>query len=267
MVISLTDLRIRPVPSSAQANARRAGYRTDVTIDQGAPLAREPCIDVRQLGISGLNHYHSAFNPPYYVSVPGSIEELYLRSSVAAKLVAVNARLAEAGLELFVFDAWRPQAVQRFFHDEWFPRWLRVHRPELEGPRLIEEVERYWAAPSDGPGSPSPHSTGAAVDVTLMSRQTRQHLFMGGLFDDVTEGSWTDAFEQEPVVSMSDAEALTNRRILFWVMKEAGFENNPTEWWHYSWGDQMWAKLSGAGSALYGGCEPVVNAASGHSVA
>jgi len=171
-------------------------------------------------------------------------------------LIAVNERLAAAGLELYVFDAWRPQAVQRFFHDEWFPRWLKTNRPDLEGARLTEEVERYWAAPSDGPGSPSPHSTGAAVDVTLMCRHTRQHLFMGGLFDDATEGAWTDAFERHSVMSMSEAEAQKNRRLLFWAMSEAGFVNNPTEWWHYSWGDQMWAKLTGGGCPQYGACEP-----------
>ena len=55
---------------------------------------------------------------------------------------------------------------------------------------------------------------------------------------------------------MSDEEARANRRILYWVMAEAGFANNPTEWWHYSWGDQMWAKLRGEPAALYGACDP-----------
>jgi D-alanyl-D-alanine dipeptidase len=38
-------------------------------------------------------------------------------------------------------------------------------------------------------------------------------------------------------------------------MIEAGFAANPTEWWHFSFGDQMWAKLTGADAALYGGTE------------
>lgn len=256
MRMRLTELMMRPVPSSAEANVRRAGYRKDVPIDETSLLADEPCVDLRQIGVAGANHYNCPYNPPYYLVVPGSVAELYLRTSVAKKLIAVNERLAAAGLELYVFDAWRPQAVQRFFHDEWFPRWLKTNRPDLEGARLTEEVERYWAAPSDGPGSPSPHSTGAAVDVTLMCRHTRQHLFMGGLFDDATEGAWTDAFERHSVMSMSEAEAQKNRRLLFWAMSEAGFVNNPTEWWHYSWGDQMWAKLTGGGCAQYGACEP-----------
>jgi D-alanyl-D-alanine dipeptidase len=121
-------------------------------------------------------------------------------------------------------------------------------------------VEKYWAAPSAGGASPSPHSTGGAVDLTLRFRATGQPLFMGGLFDDVTEDAWTDAFEQKPIGSMSDEEARANRRILYWVMAEAGFANNPTEWWHYSWGDQMWAKLRGEPAALYGACDPTDSA-------
>lgn len=249
-------LRTRPLPSSADASARKAGYRTNIPIDLGGALANEGCVEARSIGIAGANHYFTPHNPPYYVSVPGSIPELYLRRTVAAKLISVNARLAPMGMELFLFDAWRPQAVQRYFHDDWFPRWLKARRPELEGQALVEEVEHYWAAPSAGAGSPSPHSTGGAVDLTLIFSETRQPLFMGGMFDDVTEDAWTDAFERKPIISMSDAEAQANRRLLYWLMSEAGFANNPTEWWHFSHGDQLWAKLGGHPAASYGGCNP-----------
>ncbi len=250
------SFRSKPIPSSDEANARKAGYRTAVAIDTASALANERCVDVRSIGIAGANHYFTPHNPPYYVSVPGSIPELYLRETVAAKLKSVNVRLAPMGMELFLFDAWRPQAVQRYFHDDWFPRWLQARKPELEGQALIEEVEHYWAAPSAGAGSPSPHSTGGAVDLTLIFTQTRQPLFMGGMFDDVTEDAWTDAFERKPIISMSDAEAQANRRFLYWLMDEAGFANNPTEWWHFSYGDQLWAKLGGHPAAPYGGCAP-----------
>ncbi|MGH7156928.1 MAG: hypothetical protein ACREGG_02360 [Candidatus Saccharimonadales bacterium] len=30
---------------------------------------------------------------------------------------------------------------------------------------------------------------------------------------------------------------------------------NPTEWWHWSYGDQMWAKLRHESVALYGAAE------------
>ncbi len=252
----LFALKTKPVPSSAEANARKRGYRDGVPIAFDAALAKEPCVEVRGLGGGGFNHYNTPHNPPYYVSVPGSVAELYLRKSVAEKLRAVNALLAGIGVELFLFDAWRPQAVQRYFHDVWFPQWLGAKRPDLSGAALTEEVEKYWAAPTSGASSPSPHSTGGAMDLTLVFSETKQPLFMGGIFDDVTEDAWTDAYEHRPIVSMSDEEARANRRLLYWAMAEQGFANNPTEWWHYSWGDQLWAKLGGHAAAHYGGCNP-----------
>jgi len=79
----------------------------------------------------------------------------------------VNARAGGIGLELFLFDAWRPRAVQAYFHDVWMPRELKRRNPGLAGEALTEEVERYWAAPSDSADSPAPHATAAAVDLTL----------------------------------------------------------------------------------------------------
>lgn len=256
----LDDLKRRPAPSSADAQARKAGYRVTVPVDAAGPWGGEACVDVRSIGIAGSNHYNGVTNPPYYEQIPGSIAGLFVRASVGEKLRAVNARLAEAGIELYLFDAWRPQAVQRYFHDVWFPGWLKGRQPHLEGAALVEEVEKYWAAPSSGAGSPSPHSTGGAVDLTLRFKATGQPLFMGGIFDDVTDDAWTDALERRPVVSMSDEDARDNRRLLYWVMSEAGFANNPTEWWHYSWGDQMWAKLTGQPAAHYGACNPTGSA-------
>lgn len=256
MTSNLANLKNRPVPSSADAQARKRGYRQDVAIAFDLALAGEACVEATAIGIAGVNHYNTPFNPPYHERIPGSIAELFVRRSVGERLRAVNARLAGAGLELYLFDAWRPQAVQRYFHDVWFPAWLKQRTPHLDGQELVDEVENYWAAPSEGAGSPSPHSTGGAADLTLRFVATGQPLFMGGLFDDVTEDAWTDAYERRPAVSMSDEEARANRRLLYWVMAEAGFANNPTEWWHYSWGDQMWAKLGGHAAAHYGACDP-----------
>ena len=250
------DLKAKPVPSSAEVLARKRGYREDVRIDFTGALAKEACVEVRSLGLKGDNHYRTPRNPPYYVSVPGSIAELYLRKSVATKLVEINQRLETLGVELYLFDAWRPQAIQRYFHDVWFPEWLVKRQPHLSGKALVDEVEKYWAAPTAGENSPSPHSTGGAVDLTLIFSDTRQPLYMGGIFDDLTEDAWTDGFERREPVSMSDEEARANRRLLYWSMTEAGFANNPTEWWHYSWGDQLWARLYGQSAAHYGGCNP-----------
>jgi D-alanyl-D-alanine dipeptidase len=37
------------------------------------------------------------------------------------------------------------------------------------------------------------------------------------------------------------------------VMTHSGFQRHPTEWWHFSYGDQLWAWISNEKSAIYGG--------------
>jgi zinc D-Ala-D-Ala dipeptidase len=250
---ALEELRGRPLGDQEQARARRQGFRTRIAIARDNRLYGEPVVEARDAGLSGENFYASDRNPPYWHRVDGATERLWLREGVAAKLVKVNARAAVAGLELFLFDAWRPRAVQAYFHDEWMPRELQRRGSALTGVALSEEVERYWAAPTDDPASPAPHATAAAVDLTLRWKDG-DALWMGSLFDDVTGLAHRDRFETlDPAnFSFSDQEARANRRLLHWLMAEEGFAGHPDEWWHFSWGDQMWAALTGVAQAHYG---------------
>lgn len=249
---ALAELRTRPIPHLAAPRARRQGYR-------GHPIARsnvlygEPMVEVRSLGIAGENHYYGPRNPPYWRRIDGAVPDLALRRSVGDRLARVNARLAGAGLELFVFDAWRPKAVQAYFHDVWMPAELQRRDPTLGGAALWHEVERYWAAPSVDEASPAPHATGAAVDLTLRWKGG-DPLWMGSIFDDATPLAHRDRFEtlSAAALSFSDEEARANRRLLHWVMTEEGFAGHPDEWWHFSWGDQLWAALTGEAAAHYG---------------
>lgn len=250
-------LRNRPLPDLSPLRARLAGAR-DLPIDVTDKRSPEPLIALVAKGVKGRNYYASDRNPPYWSRAKGAVDDLWGRPTAVDKLASVNARLAAMELRLQVFDAWRPTAVQAYFHDEWVPDALRRRRPDLTPEALSREVSRYWAAPSDDPARPAPHSTGGAFDLTLVW-EDGEPLFMGGLFDDPSAISHTDHFEapqRAGAFSFSAEEACANRRLLFWVMTEAGFANYPDEWWHYSWGDQMWAALTGAPAALYGPAAP-----------
>jgi zinc D-Ala-D-Ala dipeptidase len=249
---ALQTLRERAIPGEA----RRSGYRS-IPIDFDGAANAEILVEAKAYDLAGANFYASAHNPPYYHPIPGAIDRLLLRQGAAERLAGVNAKLATADLELFLYDAWRPQAVQIYFHDHWFPNELRKRNPNLSGDALIAEVERYWAAPSDGADAPSPHATGGAVDLTLRWRGG-DALWMGSLFDDASAIAHTAHFEtQAPDAPwcFSDDEARANRRLLYWLMREAGFAANPNEWWHFSFGDQMWAQAAGAANALYAGID------------
>lgn len=252
----LQALRERPLPNLNRAAENKRQYRS-IPIDAEGRANQEPLVDADSCGVAGANFYAAKNNPPYYRAIPGAIDKLLLRKGAAVLLEAINARIGSVGLELWLFDGWRPQAVQAYFHDHWFPAELRRRKPHLSEETLLAEVETYWAAPSEGDASPSPHSTGGAVDLTLRWRDGEQ-LWMGSLFDDASAIAHTDHFEHladGEKFSFSDEEARANRRLLYWLMVEAGFASNPTEWWHYSYGDQMWAKLTGQPKALYAGAE------------
>jgi D-alanyl-D-alanine dipeptidase len=253
---SLLALRERPLPARESLRPIPRDYR-DWPIDQTAPTFAELLVPAADFGVAGRNHYAHDRNPPYWQKADGAIDALFVRRGVAERLAAVDSRLKESGLRLFLYDAWRPRAVQAYFHDVWMPREVRKRMPHLDDAAVLAEVERYWAAPSDGLLRPAPHATGGAVDLSIVA-DDGQPLYMGSVFDDVTALAHLDRFEKNDAAdfSFSHDEARANRRLLFWLMTEAGFSGHPNEWWHYSYGDQMWAAKTGVASALYGLAEP-----------
>ena len=251
---ALENLRQKPIPDLQSLQERKKNYRTH-PIDRASGLYEEKLVEIRDFGIEGENYYCRTDNPPYYEAAPGAIDKLFLRESVAIRLRTVDQKLRACGLRVHVHDAIRPLAVQAYFHDVWMPRRVRERQPNFSNQETIAEVEKYWAAPTTSPDSPAPHSTGGAVDLTICKLRNGEPLYMGSIFDDATELAHTDHFEraaQDALGHFSDAEARENRRLLYWLMTGEGFANNPHEWWHFSWGDQMWAKLTGAKAAVFG---------------
>lgn len=254
----LEPLFDRPVPEQAARLAAIQGYRT-TPIAKSDPRHGEPLVDVTaEAGIAADCHYAHDRNPPYYAVMPGSTPIAWLRRGVAERLAAVNARLGQGGLEVVVLDGWRSRVLQAHMHDVWVPAALRQRFPTMSEAEIARRVGQYWAAPTIDPDRPAPHSTGAAVDLTLRWRASGQPQWMGCLFDETSDLATPDYFERAggEGVAFSSEEARRNRRLLYGAMSDAGFACHPGEWWHYSWGDQMWARLTDAATAVYGQAEP-----------
>ena len=248
---AISAFRQKPIPDLSVVRQLMAGAR-DLPIDVTDTRSPDPLIPLEATGVKGGNYYASDRNPPYNHRAPGAIDALLMRRTAAEKLSKINSLMANEGLALHVFDAWRPRAVQAYFHDVWMPQEIAKRRPELTFEQIAEEVGCYWSKPTEDPARPAPHETGGAVDLTL-TWADGQPLFMGGIFDDPSPISHTDHYERETAdFSFSAEEARANRRLLYWVMTEAGFANYPEEWWHFSWGDQFWARMTGAPAAFYG---------------
>jgi D-alanyl-D-alanine dipeptidase len=180
---------------------------------------------------------------------------------VIARLLAADAALAAGaeGWRLAIFDAWRPVAVQRFMVEHSVREECRARgldpcgAPAQALQEVVDAVARFWAEPSLDPATPPPHSTGAAVDLTLADA-TGRPLDMGGAIDAIGAISEPDHYAWAAAGDPAAQEAVWHRRRerLGAVMAAAGFARHPNEWWHFSHGDQLWAWAQGSSGAIYG---------------
>ena len=210
----------------------------------------EPLQDLPREFLRMEPHPYMALGAPYGASG----NPFQLRQGVVQRLLKAQQRLSDhdPSLRLSIFDAWRPIAVQAFMVEHSIADLCRERGVELTSgdafDQVVADVGRFWAAPSRDPATPPPHSTGAAVDLTLSSREGIP-LEMGGEIDAIGAIS-----EPEHYAGQEDPDARCwhqRRQLLADVMDASGFAQHPNEWWHYSFGDQLWAWRKGAAVAVY----------------
>ena len=192
-------------------------------------------------------YYHWAVKDG--MSIPGSSPSIMARKTVRDMLHTAEDLLPE-GYHLRIYDAYRPVAIQQFFWD-YYRAIFREERPELSDEELDKLTRTCVSMPSYNVMRPAIHSTGGAVDLTLVGPDGNV-LDMGTGFDEFVEATWTYAFEPDSGSGLVNEAARDNRRLLYNVMTEAGFTNLPSEWWHFDYGDGMWAQLKNE-NAIYAG--------------
>ncbi|GAA0596164.1 D-alanyl-D-alanine dipeptidase [Caenispirillum bisanense] len=127
----------------------------------------------------------------------------FLNPEAAEKLLRASELARAVGLRLRILDAFRPAEAQWKLWD---------HTPDAT----------FLADPRRG----SPHSMGAAVDLTLVDAASGQELDMGTAFDAMTPQSFHGSTEVS-------RQAQQNRFTLLGLMSAAGFDFYSAEWWHY----------------------------------
>ena len=140
-----------------------------------------------------------------------------------------------------VYEAYRPLQDQiKLWNDV-------VEQQKKEHPNLDPQSEEFIALCDVFCANPyrqgSGHQSGAAIDVTLCD-DGQKDFDMGGVVRGFSETADFDA--------LVSAEARKNRLILKTALEKAGFVNYPAEWWHYSFGDRLWARLTGSKIAIFG---------------
>ncbi len=211
-------------------------YQKISIVECGEPLVPIP---LEQFAVESPHPYEK-LGAPY-----GNSSPYHLRKSVVAALIAAQAELQREhpGWRIQIFDAYRPVAVQQFMVDHTFAQVVQAQKlnPDTlsnEQRQIIwQDVYKIWAVPTPNPMTPPPHSTGAAVDLTLVDA-TGQTIDMGSAIDELSPRSHPDYYVNQP-----EKPYHAHRQLLYDVMCSAGFRRHPGEWWHFCLGDQMWAWL------------------------
>lgn len=172
----------------------------------------------------------------------------YLRQSVLDNLrqAQIQLQLSHPKWQIKIFDAYRPIAIQQFMVDYTFAQVVQTegliadNLSQKERDRLWQKVYQIWAVPSLDPCTPPPHSTGAAIDITLVN-DTGETVNMGSPIDELSPASHPDYFAHS--TNSLEQQYHAHRQLLHDVMYQTGFMRHPGEWWHFSLGDQMWTWL------------------------
>jgi D-alanyl-D-alanine dipeptidase len=174
--------------------------------------------------------------------------ECVLRRDVAQALAKVQADLARQSLGLKVYDCYRPARAVRAF-----ARWSQTPDPAPPTKRFFPTLEKRTLFAKGYIAAQSAHSTGNAVDLTLIAwppapappydarasygpctgpadkRAPDNSLDMGTGFDCFDAKS--SAF-----ASNTSSEQNHHRVILLEAMRRHGLHNYVREWWHFSYG-------------------------------
>lgn len=202
-------------------------------------------VDVTQVipGVQVEARYSSDWNFMGRV-VPGyEANKCFVTKETAMALKNVQVEVAKKGLELLLFDCYRPQravdAFVKWTDDSNDQKMKSIFYPAEDKAKLFERgyIDRH-----------SGHSRGGTVDLTLIGKDTRP--FTGGYKEGVTDcrdtsggtgvqlnmGTTFDCFSEAANTAHPglSEEIRSNRLVLKAAMEKAGFRNYPKEWWHYT---------------------------------
>ncbi len=180
-----------------------------------------------------------------------------LREGVVSRLVRANNYLQtiHKNYSLILYDSWRPIEVQSYmfflaYESECNRKGLEFKSNDMNlYPEIIKEVEKFWAYPSFDDKCPPPHSTGGAIDLTIADNNGKL-IDMGCEIDNMDSSASPEFYKSR---NSKESKIFDERRnLLKKVMLKFEFVQHPNEWWHFSYGDQLWAWTNQNKKAIYG---------------
>lgn len=190
---------------------------------------------------------------PFWVDEPGEIEgkayqayikthpdfSMSLRQGLAHRLAKTQSALP-AEWRIILKAGLRPLSVQRLLFND-ARAYLHQKHPDWQPRKLLQETRNLV---SDPRVKVPPHCTGAAVDIEILDKTTGELVDMGARANTDGPSGWA----YSPTITPVQQE---RRLLLLKATLYAGLANNAYEWWHYSYGDAMWALMYDQPATLY----------------
>jgi D-alanyl-D-alanine dipeptidase len=254
---------LQPIANMDELRIRKKGYR-DIPIDTQDDRYSEPLVSLKEYGVPGQSYY-SRPNALFSEGLPGVPEDVQVRKSIAEDLARKNQQLQNpifttffgGEVELYVQEGIRIYSVQKHLYDVVFPKRIRDAHPDWSEQQVIQERNNFIASPTLNLQSPAPHAS-SAIDVWIRYKQpvlsyVGEDTFIPFGYEDaeISERSFPDYYENNPPTTREEVKFQHNRRAFNAIMtgeafgEEVGFTPNPTEWWHFDKGNQLWSVTTG----------------------
>jgi len=182
-------------------------------------------------------------NPIYFKNGWSDRQEFFIREGILEKLRRIQDKMA-GNYYLLIWDPWRSRKVQGVIY-EYYNQKIRSENKGKSEDELQRLVGAFVTPATDMNRIP-PHSTGGAIDLTLLD-SNKDPVNMGTDFDDTSEKAITNYFKNK------DPEIHGNRMRFLDIMENEGGVNYIDEWWHFDFGTQLGMFNSqNTGPAIYG---------------
>ena len=171
---------------------------------------------------------------------------VYLRSHVYDMLKSFIEEVGEDGYKVKLYDAYRSFDEQKASWEQRIKD-TKAEHPELSDDEIVK-LTSFKVSNITDKENVGGHQTGGAIDITLVD-ENGEELDMGTRYEEYSEKTHTN---NDTITE----EQKKNRRYMCEKLEKLGFNNFPTEWWHYSYGDKMWAAYKNKKTCMYGYIEP-----------
>lgn len=204
-------------------------------------MQRIPTMPICDDGSPLISLLESGFDLEFEPSIMKNYRYL-VRSAVYDKIGRISKLVSEMNKRLVIRSVWRSFEHQQLL-------WVRnlevarIQNPE-KSPDEVEQIALEFTAPREK----SMHSTGGAVDALIFDLETNRVMDFGtnnGFKIDLNR----KCYPLHPGIS---PEAKKNRKVLMELFENEDFVCDLTEYWHFDYGNVMWALDRGRDHSIYG---------------